>query len=153
VKAVLFLARRFAFEPFAAALPDVTPPAEALPRIDGTDDPNNSSLARHEFAEAVVAFIHCEERDAEKRSSVFSRTLKQIKWLAGKRAFRRVVLHSFTHLSSSKAAPDFAEAFLDELAGRLRRTGYEVALTPFGYTCTWDLEVYGETLAKVYVEF
>ena len=136
MKAVLFLARRFAFAPFAAVLPDAPPPPP-----------------RQEVLEAVVAFIHCEEGDADKRASVFSRTLKQIKWLAGKRSFRRVVLHSFTHLSASKAAPEFAGAFLEELAGRLARTGYEVALTPFGYTCAWELEVYGETLAKVYVEF
>jgi hypothetical protein len=135
VKALLFLARRFAFEPFAAILPDTPPPP-----------------ARQEVTDTVVAFLHCEEGDAEKRSSVFTRTLKQIKWLAGKRALRQVVLHSFTHLSTSKAAPDFAEALLEELAGRLRRTGYEVALTPFGYTCAWELEVYGETLAKVFFE-
>ena len=142
MKALLFLARRFAFEPFAATLPEATPPPA-----------NPAGLPpRQEVTEAVVAFIHCEEEDAEKRSSIFLRTLKQIKWLAGKRGFRRVVLHSFTHLSTSKAAPDLAQSFLEELAGRLHQNGYEVALTPFGYTCAWELEVYGETLAKVFLQ-
>jgi len=136
MKALLFLARSFRFEPFAA----IIPAAESPPPTQQVE-------------EAVVAFIHCEEEDAEKRASVFSRTLKQIKWLAGKMGIRRVVLHSFTHLSTSKATPGFAEIFLEELAGRLRGTGYEVTLTPFGYSCSWDLSVYGETLAKVFITF
>lgn len=136
MKALLFLATRFRFEPFAATLPEAGPPP-----------------APQEVSETVVAFLHCEEEDAAKRSTVFSRILKQIKWLAGKRGFRRVVLHSFTHLSSSKAPPEFAQPFLEELAGRLRSTGYEVVTTPFGYTCAWELAVYGESLAKVFVQF
>ena len=144
MKALLFLARRFAFEPFAAALPEAGLPAggeaERLPPPQRVE-------------EAVVAFIHCEEEDAAKHSSVFTRTLKQIKWLAGKRELRRVVLHSFTHLSTSKAPPEFAQGFLEKLAGRLRQNGYEVVLTPFGYTCAWELAVYGESLAKVFVAF
>ncbi len=136
MKALLFLATRFRWEPFAATIPEAGPPPPP-----------------QEALEAVVAFIHCEEEDAGKRASVFTRTLKQIKWLAGKRGFRRVVLHSFTHLSGSKAAPEFAQAFLEELAGRLRGTGYEAAMTPFGYTCAWELGVYGESLAKVFVQF
>ncbi len=136
MKALLFLATHFCFEPFAATIPEagLPPPAQ-------------------EVREAVVAFIHCEEEDAGKRASVFTRTLKQIKWLAGKRGFRRVVLHSFTHLSTSKAPPEFAQAFLEELAGRLQNAGYEVAMTPFGYTCAWELGVYGESLAKVLAAF
>lgn len=134
MKILLFLARRFRFEPFAPTLTQVGPPPPPA-----------------EMTETVVAFVHCEEEDASRRASVLSRTLKQVKWLAGKKGFRRVVLHSFTHLSESKADPDFARAFLEELAGRLRRNGYEVALTPFGYTCAWDLDVYGESLAKVFV--
>lgn len=136
MKGLLFLARRFYFAPFAPTIPEAGPPPPP-----------------QEYAEAVVAFIHCEAEDAAGRSSILSRTHKQIKWLAGKKGFRRVVLHSFTHLAESKAAPDYAQAFLENLAGRLRRNGYEVALTPFGYTCAWELAVYGESLAKVYVSF
>lgn len=136
MKGLLFLARRFHFAPFAPAIAEAGPPPPA-----------------QEVEEAVVAFIHCEAEDSARRSSVLSRTHKQIKWLAGKKGFRRVVLHSFTHLSESKAEPDDAQAFLEDLAGRLRRNGYEVALTPFGYTCSWELAVYGESIAKVYVSF
>jgi hypothetical protein len=61
-----------------------------------------------------------------------------------------VVLHSFTHLSDSKADPIFAQGLLQEAADRLRRTGYEVWTTPFGYVCEWELSVRGESLGRVF---
>lgn len=36
------------------------------------------------------------------------------------------------------------------LARRLRNTDYQVWSTPFGYFCSWELAVFGESLAKVY---
>ncbi len=36
------------------------------------------------------------------------------------------------------------------LAARLRHTGYQVPLTPFGWVCEWELAVFGESLAKVF---
>ncbi len=136
MKVLLFLARSFRFEPFAPILPEAGPPA--MPQ---------------QVQETVVAFIHCEEADEANRASVFNRTLKQIKWLAGKMDMRRVVLHSFTHLSSSKSSPAFAQDLIEDLAARLQKNDYEVVLTPFGYTCAWELAVHGESIAKVYVEF
>ena len=76
--------------------------------------------------------------------------LKHVKWLAGKRDLRRVVLHSFTHLDGEHAPPDYARDFLDRLQARLGGAGFEVVQTPFGYSCAWDLSVYGESLAKVW---
>ena len=65
---------------------------------------------------------------------------------------KNIILHSFTHLVDSKASPEFTHDFLGEVAGRLRRTDYNVWLTPFGYVCEWELSVYGESLAKVFKE-
>ena len=73
-----------------------------------------------------------------------------MKWIANKRAAKNIVLHSFTHLSESKAAPEFAEQFLSDAAARLEHAGYRVRLTPFGYSCAWDLAVHGEPVAKVF---
>jgi len=73
-----------------------------------------------------------------------------VKWIAGKRGFKNIVLHSFTHLADASASPQFAEAFLQSTAQRLRNTGYQVTLTPFGWVCEWDLSVHGESLAKVF---
>jgi hypothetical protein len=102
--------------------------------------------------EAAVIFVHAEAEDEQQRSKVLTKALKNIKWLANKRSLKNIVLHSFTHLAGSKAPPEFAHDFLEEVAGRLRRTGYNVWLTPFGYVCEWELAVYGESLAKVFKE-
>lgn len=106
-----------------------------------------------ELRDAVVAFLHIEETDAgEKASSVFKQTLKHLKWLANKRDLKNVVLHSFTHLGGATAEPDFASGFLQDLADRLRATGYTVETTPFGWFCEWELSVFGDSLAKVWKE-
>ena len=101
---------------------------------------------------AVVVFLHAEQKDAAERASVFKHTLKHVKWLANKRELRNVVLHSFTHLGAANAPPEFARGFLEELAERLRATGYQVWITPFGWFCEWDLSVHGDSLAKVWKE-
>ena len=137
MKLLTFQARAFGWKTFSKTLPDV-PDQE----IDQTVN------------DAVVVFLHAgkEDEEEEARKRVFRHTLKHIKWLANKREMRRVVLHSFTHLGANNAAPEFAQDLMNELAERLRGTGYEVWLTPFGYFCSWNLDVYGESLAKVWKE-
>jgi hypothetical protein len=134
VRALCFLARRFEWAPHEKTLAD----AQESPPSDRVDD-------------ALVAFLHVEATDAER--GAFKKTLKHLKWLAGKREMKTVVLHSFTHLGGTNAEPDAALAFLRELAERLSNAGYDVKITPFGWFCRWTLEVYGESLAKVYKEF
>jgi hypothetical protein len=99
-----------------------------------------------------VVFMHVEIKDAANRDEVFRKALKNIKWLANKRDFKRIVLHSFTHLGGENAAPDFAGSLITDLADRLRATGYQVWITPFGYFNEWNLSVYGESLGKVWKE-
>jgi hypothetical protein len=107
-----------------------------------------------EVADAVVVFLHAEQRDQgpERRGSVFKQTLKHVKWLAGKRGLGNVVLHSFAHLGGESSPPGFTREFMDELARRLSSTGYRVRATPFGWFCSWELSVHGESLAKVWKE-
>jgi len=102
---------------------------------------------------AVVIFFHAEAEDEGKRESVLQKFVKNVKWIAGKFATKNVVLHSFNHLSSSKSSPEFAEALLAEVIERLRRTGYEVMVTPFGYFNEFRMHVAGDSLAKVFKEF
>jgi nucleotide-binding universal stress UspA family protein len=61
-----------------------------------------------------------------------------------------VVLHSFGHLSLSKAPPELAQELADDAAQRLERAGYQVSATPFGYLNEWQMHVAGESLAKVF---
>lgn len=135
MRLLMFQAKRFWWKSFSRTLEDV----QEVEVEDAVED-------------AVVAFVHVEARDVARRDDVFRKTLKNIKWLANKRDLRRVVLHSFTHLGGENADPAFAGALLDELADRLRATGYQVWVTPFGYFNEWDLSVYGESLGKVWKE-
>ena len=107
-----------------------------------------------QVADAIVIFVHAEKSDEEtdKKPSVLRQTLKHIKWLANKRDFKNIVIHSFTHLGGETAAPDFAETLIKAVAERLRENTYTVWTTPFGYFCEWDLSVYGDSLAKVWKE-
>ena len=110
--------------------------------------------ADEQVVDAVVVFVHAEKQDdnSDRKAAVLRQTLKHIKWLANKRDFKNIVIHSFTHLGAETASPVFAEAFMNTLAQRLRETAYVVWTTPFGYFCEWDLSVYGDSLAKVWKE-
>lgn len=102
---------------------------------------------------AVVVFFHAEAEDEARRAGVLQKFLKNTKWLAGKFGTKHVVLHSFNHLSLSKASPDFAGSLLEEVIQRLRGAGYQVVQTPFGYFNEFRMHVAGDSLAKVYKEF
>jgi len=119
-----------------------------------TLDEASDERVDEEVRDTVVVFLHAEAKDADEdeRKRVFRHTLKHVKWLANKRDLSNVVLHSFTHLGAENAPPGFAEALMEELAERLRGTGYSVWSTPFGWFCSWDLEVFGDSLAKVWKE-
>jgi hypothetical protein len=104
------------------------------------------------FEKAVVVFYQVEAEDEARRGKVLTKAVKNIKWIAGKFASRTVVLHSFNHLSASKADPGFAEPFMEEVRQRLENSGFTVGGTPFGYLNEWKLHVAGESLAKVFKE-
>jgi len=100
----------------------------------------------------VVIFFHAEPSDMERMSKVITKFVKNAKWLAGKFKTKSVVLHSFNHLSPSKAPPEIAIKIVEEVRQRLERTNYEVIITPFGYLNEWRIHVAGESLAKVFKE-
>jgi hypothetical protein len=102
----------------------------------------------------IVVLIHVEEKDQAptSRGSAVTKAVKNIKWLARKFDTMQVLLHSFAHLSSSKAEPFFAEQLLQQMAERLRGVGFSVATTPFGYFNEFRVHVAGPSLAKVFVE-
>jgi len=129
----MFLSPRFRYRAFVRTLEDApAPPAEET------------------VEDAAVIFVHAEHGDEAAPAKLLSKFVKNVKWLANKRGAKNIVLHSFTHLSESKAQPGFAESFLTDASARLRNAGYRVRLTPFGYSCEWDLAVHGESIAKVF---
>ncbi len=136
MKLLLFYARSFSYETAARSLTTV-------PEIK----------KKEKVKDAVVVFFHVEAEDMEKRSKVIQKFVKNTKWLCGKFAAKSVVLHSFNHLSGSKAGPEFSGELLEEVTGRLERTGYQVMVTPFGYFNEFSIHVAGDSLAKVFKEF
>jgi len=133
MKLLMFLTKQFTFRPYERTLPDAGEGGNELHVVD-----------------AAVIFVHSEPQDEAVPDSLETKFVKNVKWLAGKRGFKNIVLHSFTHLAESSASPQFADGFLQGAAERLRTTGYGVTLTPFGWVGEWDLSVYGESLAKVH---
>ena len=133
MKLLMFYAPSFWFKPFEKTLNDVT------------DHHEEKAVEK-----AVVVFYQCEAEDVERRKKVLTKALKNIKWLAGKFNTRTVVMHSFGHLSTSKAPPEFTGKLVDEVIGRLENTDYAVHATPFGYLNEWKIHVAGESLAKVF---
>ena len=115
--------------------------------FDGAPDPEPPQCA---VEAAVVVFIHAEADDADRGTKLVSKAARNVKWLANKRSLRHVVLHSFTHLAPTKAPAESAAAFLEALAERLESNGYTVTITPFGWSCAWDIDVHGDPIAKVF---
>ena len=133
MKLLMFLAKQFTFRPYEKTLPEAGDGGGEL-----------------QVADAAVIFAHSEPQDETASAGLETKFVKNAKWVAGKRGFQNIVLHSFTHLAESSASPQFAETFLQSTTARLRNTGYHATLTPFGWVGEWDLSVYGESLTKVY---
>jgi hypothetical protein len=149
VKILTFQAQRFAWRPHERTLEPGNRGAD-----ESAADPTPAESPGGSVLDAVVAFVHAEAKDEEPGAGdrALRHAAKHIQWLANKRALRNVVLHSFTHLAADRADAAFAERWITDLGARLEAKGYCVSKTPFGYTCAWDLSVFGESLAKVWKE-
>jgi len=102
------------------------------------------------FENVQAAFIQVEEKDKENETAVKRKLLKNLKWIAGKNETKHIVLHSFAHLSESKAEPDFTKAMFDEIDERLTNSGFQVEQTPFGYFLDLEINAPGYSLARVF---
>ena len=115
--------------------------------IEGIEDVTESAS----FEECLVAFIQVEKEDEEK--DVLSREKKlvnHLKWTLRKNNCNKIVLHSFAHLSDSKASLEFTKAVFDQAEIRLQNAGIETAQTPFGYFLDLDIQAPGFSLARIW---
>lgn len=135
MKILMFYAPTFWFKTFQKVLEDVP-------------DTDMEELCEN----ALVVFYHAEEADIERQSSVLTKFIKNVKWLSGKFRTKNLVLHSFNHLSASKAPADFTATLIAEAKERLINAGYNIIETPFGYLNEWKIHVAGDSLAKVFKE-
>jgi ribosomal protein S17E len=101
----------------------------------------------------LAGFIQVEKEDEEKMDKVETKLIKNLKWAAKKNNTNSILLHSFAHLSLSKANPESTKKIFDNAEERLKDSGYEVSQTPFGYFLDLDLKAPGWSLARVFKEF
>lgn len=100
--------------------------------------------------DSLVIFINVEKEDEVQRDKVVKKTVNNICWLAKKTDRKKVVLHSFGHLSESKSSIEFAENAMKMIKDKLTAKGLETSMTPFGYFYEFKIHVKGESLAKVW---
>ncbi|MFH1835404.1 MAG: threonyl-tRNA synthetase editing domain-containing protein, partial [Methanobacteriota archaeon] len=101
------------------------------------------------LGDLVVVFLQSESGDEERKGKVLRKAVSNISWLARKVGRKRILLHSFAHLSESKSSVEFAKETIEAVKTKLTEKGFEVDSTPFGYFLEWKIHVNGESLAKV----
>ena len=102
---------------------------------------------------ALVGFIQVEQKDEEDIAKAETKMIKNLKWAAKKNETTIIVLHSFAHLSMSKADEEITKQLFDRAEQRLKNSGYEVFQTPFGYFLDLNVQAPGKSLARVFKEF
>ncbi|MEN8119240.1 MAG: threonyl-tRNA synthetase editing domain-containing protein [Bacteroidota bacterium] len=98
----------------------------------------------------LVAFIQAEEKDEENINSIEKKLVKNLKWAAKKNNTNFVILHSFAHLSESKANSDFTKELFNMAEARLKNANYQTAQTPFGYFLDLEVNAPGYSLARIF---
>ena len=104
-----------------------------------------------QFQKAILSFIHVEQTDEENEiKSREKKLVNHLKWVARKNETNSIILHSFAHLSESKASTEFTKALFNEAEKRLQNAGYSVAQTPFGYFLDLNIKAPGFSLARIW---
>jgi hypothetical protein len=120
------------------------------PAIKNLESAEDNFESAH-FTDSILAFIHIEESD--ELNDVKSREKKlvnHLKWVARKNSCQSVILHSFAHLSDSKASPEFTRKVFDEAEKRMKNAEFQVAQTPFGYFLDLNIKAPGFSLARIW---
>ncbi len=121
----------------------------AVVNLDGAEEKAESAT----ISKTLVGFIHVEAADEENSAAVETKLIKNLKWAARKNETQNIVLHSFAHLSESKADPQFTKALLNRAEERLQKSGYETHQTPFGYFLHLNVQAPGHSFSRLFKEF
>ena len=106
-----------------------------------------------ELNNVLVAFIQMEEEDVEISAKIETKLVKNLKWGAKKNETKHIVLHSFAHLSKSKASPQITKALFDKVETRLQTADYVAEQTPFGYFLDINVQAPGRSTARIFLDF
>ncbi len=133
MKLLLIFANHFQYKTSVKTLSD-------FPDIDETKLFNNVQLA----------FIQVEEHDEDNIAGVEKKLIKNLKWIVKKNNTYSIILHSFAHLSESKANPEITKELFNSCEQRLKNSNFEVNQTPFGYFLDLNIEAPGFSTARVF---
>ncbi len=119
----------------------------AQKNLDSAEDITDGAT----FTDSVLAFIQVEESDEEKGvNSREKKLVNHLKWTARKNDCKKVILHSFAHLSESKASVEFTKELFNLAETRLQNAEFETAQTPFGYFLDLEIKAPGFSLARIW---
>lgn len=136
MKVLIFYTDQFSYQP-------------AQQNLNNAPDPGTGAS----FSNCLLACIQVEASDEEKDlKSREKKLVNHLKWSARKNNTNRIILHSFAHLSNSKASPEFTHQLFNEAQKRLENAAYEVAQTPFGYFLDLKIDAPGFSLARIWAE-
>ncbi len=133
MKLLMIYMRKFSFNPTIKTL-------ETMP----------DHIGKKEYENVQAAFIQVEKEDEENKTAIKRKLLKNLKWIAGKNNTKHIILHSFAHLSESRAEPEFTKIIFDDIDERLTSSGFQVEQTPFGYFLDLQIDAPGYSLARVF---
>lgn len=103
------------------------------------------------YSDSILAFIQVEESDEEKGvNSREKKLVNHLKWTARKNDCKKIILHSFAHLSESKASVQFTKELFDLAEIRLQNAAFTTAQTPFGYFLDLEIKAPGFSLARIW---
>lgn len=117
--------------------------------LEGAEELSDTKSFNH----ALVAFIQSEEKDETDLSGTEKKLVKNLKWAAKKNDTKNVVLHSFAHLSESKANPEFTKELFDKTEARMKNAEYECDQTAFGYFMDLNVQAPGYSQARIFKSF
>ena len=133
MKLLLVYCKKFAYTPTIKTLENVS-----------------ENVLPEQYENVQVAFIQVEKEDEGRESDVEKKLVKNLKWICGKNNVNRVVLHSFAHLSESKADPEFTKLLFERTEERMVNAGFTISQTPFGYFLDLQVDAPGFSLARVF---
>ena len=113
-------------------------------------DSADENVSPAEYKDIQTAFIQTEEKDEENESATAKILLTNLKWICRKDNSKRILLHSFAHLSTSKTTSEFTRKLFDRVQERLEATNHEVFQTPFVYFLDLHIEAPDFSLARVF---
>jgi len=96
----------------------------------------------------LVAFTAVEKSDEQKLEESCEKAVNAIKQVANRVKVNRVVLYPYAHLSTNLSKPSTALLALKEIYEKLKREGFEVHRSPFGYYKEFILHCSGHPLAE-----